>query len=214
MIKIGLVGYGGFGREVMPHLKETMSTKFPDNECFFVDNHLPKNKAGNDKVILEDDFLSETAYERGFNIAISDSQLRQKISNKFINSGCKPISIKARNSLTLDNVEVDEGSILCAFTHITSNVKIGKFFHCNFYSYIAHDCEIGDFVTFAPRVCCNGNVHIHNHAYIGTGAVIKQGTNERPLIIGEGATIGMGAIVTKDVAPFETVVGNPAKPLK
>ena len=43
MIKIGLVGYGGFGREVMPHLKETMSTKFPDNECFFVDNHLPKN---------------------------------------------------------------------------------------------------------------------------------------------------------------------------
>ena len=30
---------------------------------------MPKNKAGNDKVILEDDFLSETAYERGFNMA-------------------------------------------------------------------------------------------------------------------------------------------------
>ena len=55
---------------------------------------------------------------------------------------------------------------------------------------------------------------MHDYAYIGTGAVLKQGTPDKPLVIGEGAVIGMGAVVTKDVAPYEVVVGNPAKPLR
>ena len=69
-------------------------------------------------------------------------------------------------------------------------------------------------MTFAPKVSCNGNVHIQDYAYIGAGSVIKQGSAEKPLVIGEGAVIGMGAVVTKDVAPYEVVVGNPARSLK
>lgn len=76
---------------------------------------------------------------------------------------------------------------------------------------MAHDCVVGDFVTFTPRVCCNGYVHIEDHAYIGTGAVLKQGRPGQPLVIGRGAVVGMGAVVTKSVPPGATVVGNPAR---
>jgi acetyltransferase-like isoleucine patch superfamily enzyme len=48
-------------------------------------------------------------------------------------------------------------------------------------------------------VKCNGNIHIEDHAYIGAGAVIKQGTPAQPLVIGRGAVVGMGAVVTKSV---------------
>ena len=72
---------------------------------------------------------------------------------------------------------------------------------------------IGDYVTFAPRVSCNGNVVVEDYAYIGTGAVLKQGSKSKPLVIGKGATVGMGAVVTKDVPPNTVVVGNPAKPM-
>jgi acetyltransferase-like isoleucine patch superfamily enzyme len=97
---------------------------------------------------------------------------------------------------------------------VTASARIGRQFQCNIYSYVAHDCVFGDFVTFAPRVCCNGNVHIGDGAYIGTGAVLKQGTSAKPLVIGRGAVVGMGAVVTKDVPDGAIVVGNPARPLE
>ena len=101
--------------------------------------------------------------------------------------------------------------MLCPFVTLTSNIRIGQQFHANIHSYVAHDCVIGDFVTFAPGVHCNGNVVIEDHAYIGTGAVIKQGQPGQPLVIGKGAVVGMGAVVTRNVSAGTTVVGNPAK---
>ena len=106
------------------------------------------------------------------------------------------------------------GAILCPFVTISSNTRIGKHFHANLYPYVAHDCVIGDYVTFAPNVQCNGNVHIGDGVYIGTGAMIRQGTVDQPLTIGAGAVIGMGAVVTKPVAAGVTVVGNPARVLE
>ena len=43
-------------------------------------------------------------------------------------------------------------------------------------------------------------------ASIGSGATILGG-----LTIGENAVVGAGAVVTKDVAPYTVVVGNPAR---
>ena len=75
------------------------------------------------------------------------------------------------------------------------------------------NCVIGDFVTFAPSVKCNGNVNIGDYAYIGTGAIIKQGKPGKPLVIGTGAIVAAGAVVTKNVPEGITVFGNPAVPL-
>ena len=141
-------------------------------------------------------------------------EVRKRIAERMRANAIQAFQITAATALDLGPNVLGEGAILCPFTILTANAKIGKYFHANLYSYVAHDCIIGDYVTFAPGVHCNGNVIIEDYAYIGTGAVIKQGTPEKPLIIGKGAIVGMGAVVTKNVAAFETVVGNPAQLFK
>ena len=180
---------------------------------FVVENLEQQIVVNGHKVISESDFIAMESANKYFNIAIADYKARERISKKMIACHIQPFTIKASNAMIFDNNDIGEGAILCPFTTVTSNAKIGKFFHSNIYSYVAHDCVIGDFVTFAPSVHCNGKVVIEDYAYIGTGVVIKQGTSEKPIIIGKGAVIGMGAVVTKSVPSFTTVIGNPATKL-
>lgn len=214
----GLYGAGGFAREVMPIFKERISkiaNEIGEQNVglFFIETQPTKKEVNGYPLISEDDFFDLQCEERFFNIAIADSRARQRIAMQCIENGAKPVSLQSSNALVYDCNDIGEGAVICAYSTVTSNAKIGQYFHSNIYSYVAHDCVIGDYVTFAPKVCCNGNVRIEDHAYIGTGAIIRQGSSDKPLVIGEGAVVGMGAIVTKDVPPFTTVVGSPARPM-
>lgn len=209
---IGVYGASGFGREVMP----LVQSQFLGNEAcmVFVDDNPTEAKMNGYDVLTYSQFLSLDVQEKSITIAIADSQVREKITQKCLADGVSLTNVVAKNAVVLDQVEIGVGSTVCSFVTLTSNVTIGKSCHVNLYSYIAHDCIIGDYVTFAPSVKCNGNVVIDDFAYIGTGAILKQGTPHRPLKIGKGAIVGMGAVVTKDVPPGAVVVGNPAKQLK
>lgn len=209
-----VVGAGGFGREVMPVAVEMLSARDDAQfELVFVDDHPKQPTVNGHRVMTSDEFFSARA-EKHFNVAIADYVVRERLVSRFAGAGAQPFAITAENSVRLSTNEIGEGAILCPYTTVTSNVTIGRYFHLNPYSYVAHDCRIGDFVTFAPSAHCNGRVVIEDYAYIGSAAVIKQGTEDKPLVIGKGAVVGMGAVVTKSVAPFTTVVGNPAAPLR
>lgn len=212
----GLIGAGGYGREVMPLAHSELKNELLAGKAqllFVVEDVSDAALINGYSIISLADFLGLPNPKR-FNIAIGDSSVRERIARVCADSGAIPFSIKSSNVVVMDENEIGHGAILSAFVTITSNTKIGSFFHANIYSYVAHDCLIGNFVTFAPAVKCNGNVLIEDHAYIGTGAVIKQGKQGKPLTIGRGAIVGMGAVVTRDVQPYTTVVGNPARPME
>ncbi|SUA99146.1 2,3,4,5-tetrahydropyridine-2,6-dicarboxylate N-acetyltransferase [Pannonibacter phragmitetus] len=208
----GVYGASGFGREVMPLLRWQLNSQ-QDIEFVFVDDGGGPDLVNGHRCMPFDAFFAEQAEERAITIAIANSSVRSKLAKKCTDLNIQIIDVAASNSVIMDDVFISEGSIICPFVTITSNVKIGRHFHANIYSYIAHDCIVGDFVTLAPGVMCNGNVRIEDGAYVGAGAILRQGTPDKPLVIGAGSTVGMGAVVTRDVQPGSTVVGNPAKPL-
>lgn len=210
---IGVYGASGFGKEVMP-LVRAQFTELNKEHFVFIDDGQANTDLNGYQVLSYTDFINNSKTDKRVAIAIANSQVREKLVARLDQDSVQHLEIQAANTVILDEVEMGEGSLLCPFTCITSNIKIGKFFHANIYSYVAHDCIIGDYVTFAPGVKCNGNIHIEDHAYIGTGAVIKQGTPDKPLVIGKGAVVGMGAVVTKSVPAGVTVVGNPARILE
>jgi len=212
----GVFGTGGFAREVLPvargFLRHHPELKIEPGRIVFVDRDGGDPVSGV-PVLSEAEFVALEG-ERYFTIAIGDGAVRQAIAERLETAGCRPLSIQADNVLLPEDLDCGPGAVFQPFSMVTADARIGRQFQCNIYSYVAHDCVVGDYVTLAPRACVNGNVVVEDRVYVGTGAVIRQGTPDKPLVLGHGCVIGMGAVVTRHVAPGVTVVGNPARPLE
>jgi sugar O-acyltransferase (sialic acid O-acetyltransferase NeuD family) len=211
MIRVAIFGASGCGRGVMPLAREQWKNCNEPYELVFVDDAPSTSEINGHPIMTYDAWRAQPATRRLINIAIANGGIRQKLTQRCEADGIDFFEVRAANVIEMDNVVIGTGAILSPFVTLTSNIQIGHHFHANLYSYVEHDCVIGDFVTFAPSVKCNGNVVIEDHAYIGAGAIIKQGQPGHPLVIGRGAVVGMGAVVTKSVPAGATVIGNPAR---
>ena len=115
-------------------------------------------------------------------------------------------------------VEIQRGAIIGSSCKIQSHTFI-----CDGVT-IGDEVFVGHGVMFIndkhPRAATNGQLQtaddwellptiVEPGASLGSGAVILGGVT-----IGAAATVGAGAVVTRDIAPNETVVGNPARPLR
>jgi sugar O-acyltransferase (sialic acid O-acetyltransferase NeuD family) len=195
-------------------LARAMADAGPDTQFVFVDDGLHGSGTINGhRVLTYQAFLAEPAPQKRICIAIGDSGTRARLAERCEADGLGFFSVVASNAVIGDAVVLGEGHIVSPFALLTSNITIGRHVHVNMHTYIAHDCKVGDFVTFGPAVCCNGNVAVADHAYVGSGAMIRQGRPDAPRLIGRGARIGMGAVVLTDIPAGVTVVGNPARPL-
>ncbi|HEX4684479.1 MAG TPA: acetyltransferase [Gemmatimonadaceae bacterium] len=205
---IGIYGASGYGREVMPLVRSMR----PAADVVFIDDSATASVMNGVAVKSFSEFLGMEAAERRVSVAVADAAARRILAARCDDAGVEFFPVRADNVVVLHDVQLGAGSILNPFVTLTSNIRIGKHFHANLYAYVGHDCIIGDFVTFAPGVKCNGNIVIEDDAYIGTGAILKQGRPGDPLVVGRGAVVGMGAVVTKSVQSGATVIGNPARP--
>jgi len=98
------------------------------------------------------------------------------------------------------NTSIDRGAL--ANTIINDGVKINNLCH------IAHNVKIGENAIITAHVNVSGSTTIRDNVWIAPNASLRGHQT-----IGQGAIIGMGSVVTKDVPANETWVGNPARPM-
>ena len=74
---------------------------------------------------------------------------------------------------------------------------------------VGHDNVIGDFTHIAAQACVGSYLKVGKGVHLGLNCTIREN-----LTIGDYSTIGMGAVLTKDVDAKDIWVGNPAKFLR
>lgn len=113
---------------------------------------------------------------------------------------------------------------------ISTDIKVGKFSYIGYGALICPKVEIGKYCLLATNVSILGGDHnfnllgtpiifsgrpilkktvIKDDVWIGHRVIIMAGVT-----IGEGAIVGAGSVVTKDIPAGAIAVGNPAKILK
>lgn len=196
-MKKSIIGAGGFGREVY----WSLSDKERKDCVFFVDDKFYDEK---DEKIKPISSFDPEIYE--IVVAVGDPQSREKIINSLPKNTKFFTHIHHSVQILGNDVEIGEGSIICAGSILTTNIKIKKHCHLNLNSTIGHDCEIGDYFTTAPGAKVSGNCVIGDRVYLGTNSSIKQ-----KIKICDDVTIGMNAAVVKDITENGIYVGVPAK---
>ncbi len=205
-----IIGAGGFGREVA-WLVERINEIEPtwNIKGFIDDNESRWGTKENDYVVLGGCDYLKTLGEVYAVCAIGAAKVRKSVIEKIQESSIKFATLIDPSALISKRVEVGEGTIICANSILTVDIKIGKHVIINLDCTIGHDDIIDDFVTIYPSVNVSGNVHLGECSELGTGMQIIQGKT-----VAKNTIIGAGAVVVRDIEVSGTYVGSPAKKIK
>lgn len=144
----------------------------------------------------------------GVSVAIGDGSTRARLQMQARDLGSTPATLIHPSASLGADIRIGEGCYVGAQTVATTHVRLGEGVQVNVACSLSHDVTIGDFATLAPGVRLAGGVVVEAGAAIYTGATILPRVR-----VGRGAVVGAGAVVTGDVSAWETVVGNPARPI-
>jgi sugar O-acyltransferase (sialic acid O-acetyltransferase NeuD family) len=134
---------------------------------------------------------------------------RHRISEFLKTRGLAALDVAHPRSFVDAGAELGEGSQRMPFSVVHKFSRIGRQCILNTACVVDHECLVGDGVHVMGSASVAGKVRIGDFATIGTNATVLPG-----LKIGEGAFVGAGAVVTRDVAPYSVVAGNPARHIR
>ena len=147
-------------------------------------------------------------------IAVGRPSARRALAAKVPTLGGRFANLYTRPRPGLTNVTVGDGTMLSARSYFGPMTRIGAHVMVLTLCSVGHDVVIGDFSVVCPSATISGYVVLEEEVFIGAGAIVVEGRADRPLVIGRGAYVAAGAVVTKSVPPGGKVAGNPARPLR
>jgi sugar O-acyltransferase (sialic acid O-acetyltransferase NeuD family) len=204
--KICIVGTGGSGRETLCCLIDSLAgtgRKISDAACFMVgDEYYAVEELMGIKVIRQSAF-NPAKYD--VVVAIGDPADRRKVVESLPDLTTYATIIHP-SVIISSFVAIGKGSVITAGSILTCQIEIGKHAQLNLNTTIGHDLIAGDYFTTAQGVNISGRCVFGNGIYFGANASVRQGIS-----ICDDVTIGMGAVVVKDITEPGIYIGNPAR---
>jgi len=157
-----------------------------------------------------EELLTDSAFLAAHDLlpGLGDQGARLQKSMRAQMAGARFATAIHPSAIVSPRAAIGAGTLVGAGGVINTGARIGGFCIVNTRASVDHDCVLRDGVQIGPGAILCGRVDCGEQAYVGAGAVILPGRR-----LGAGSVAGAGAVVTRDVAPGVTVVGNPAKPM-
>lgn len=212
MKKLFILGCGGMAKELsfaIEEINRSLPSPAWDIVGYISDESDKVAKFhGKYKCVGNDDYLLSLKEECALAMGIGTPSVMRKVYEKYKSHPRFTFPNLYHPSVVMDRerCKVGEGNLFLAGTVFTTDIQIGSFNIFNRNTSCGHDSIIGDFCVVNPGSILSGGVVLEGQNLVGVGASILQ-----YLRIGKSATVGAGAVVTKNVDAQDTVVGVPAR---
>jgi sugar O-acyltransferase (sialic acid O-acetyltransferase NeuD family) len=205
--KLVIVGAGGFGREVLAWSRQCEG--FEVNWVFkgFIDDNLGalKQKRTPASVLSTiADYQPEP--EDVFICAIGMPAYKRRCCELLVKRGARFIRLIHRTAIIGDNVEVSDGVIMCPYSVASANNRLGFAVALNLHATVDHDASVDDWSQINCHCDLTAAVKVGREVFLGSRVSVIPGVK-----IGDGAYIGAGSVVTRNIPPGAKAFGVPAR---
>lgn len=202
-----IVGAGGFGREILAWARQSLQFEREWRIKGFIDDNLDALK-GKDApgAILGTIKDYQPASDEVFICAIGIPAIKRRCSELLMNRGARFTWLVHRTAVLGDNVEMAEGVVLCPYTVVSANNRLGRGVAINLHSSVDHDASVDDWSQVNCHCDLTGAVQVGKEVFIGSSVSIIPGVK-----VGDGAYLGAGSVVLRDVPAGAKVFGVPAR---
>lgn len=199
-----IYGAGGLGREVL-----TLVNALPEWQVIgFIDDNVPAGTIIKGLKILGGISILHDITSPNVVLAVGSPLVKQRLEEQLLQYTVYFPALIHPSAILQDpdSITIGAGSIITAGSILTTDIHIGKHVLINLNTTVGHDCVIEDYSSIMCAVNIAGEVNIGRSVFVGSGASILNQTS-----LAESCTVGMGAVVLKDVLQHTTVAGVPAK---
>lgn len=202
-----IIGAGTYGQVYAEYLKEDY------NILGFIDDNKQLHNTEIDGIKVLGDFcflLNNIEISTNVFIPIGNNSIRIELLKKVIDKGFKTPSFIHKNTQIHHSVEIGKCVYIMPGTHIMPLTQIKDFALISMGVNIAHHTIIEQGCFFSQGSNIGASIHFKEKVFCGIASTVMTGVKE----IGEGALLGAGSVIIRDVPDYAVVVGNPGKIIK
>lgn len=209
-MKLGILGGGGLGREVLVLADQINALDKRWDEIVFIDDYIAETTIkGHRNLPFSEVVRQWTNQEIEMVVGIGEPKIRADLRNLVKQHGFSLATLIHPGVSIPSCTVLGEGVVVCQGASVSCDIVIGENACIQPISGIGHDTVIGKDSVVGSFAFVAGRCRIGDECYIATGVMVREKQS-----IGNRCILGMGAVVLEDIPDDFVAWGTPARLVK